>query len=409
MVLLIASCASFPASANSFTAAPSLTPAVVTPVDPTPAGPGVTSSTTSASRTPTSAPKSTPATSGTSSATRPSPTTARSTPSSTATSAPADPCTPTDAAVIAACLSAPWGLIPLADGESAIVGERTTGRILQVAYGQKPVVLTTISGLDSSGDGGLLGLALSPTYDEDGLIFAYVTTKTDNRILRIAAGDRPKAIFTGIPKGKEHNGGPIEFVGNDLLVGTGNTGRPSLASSATSLAGKILRMDVFGHPVGGTLDPGSAVYASGLTQPTGLCDLPTGALGVVDHRSGADLLLSVQAGKSYAAPTSSDTAWTWTAASGGGNDCAYDNGILVDTSLTGQRLTAVAMGNDGSYSGQPSQLLGNTYGRLLTVETGPQHLFWMTTSNKDGHGKPVPSDDRVIVLKNNGGAGGGID
>ena len=102
--------------------------------------------------------------------------------------------------MIATCLAAPWGLAPLPDGESALVGERTTGRILQVAAGTEPALVAQIDGIDASGDGGLLGLALSPSYDEDGLIYAYVTTDTDNRILRIARGDTPKAIFTGIPK-----------------------------------------------------------------------------------------------------------------------------------------------------------------------------------------------------------------
>ena len=41
--------------------------------------------------------------------------------------------------------------------------------------------MRTVPGLDPSGDGGLLDLALSPTYLEDGLIYAYVTTATDNR------------------------------------------------------------------------------------------------------------------------------------------------------------------------------------------------------------------------------------
>ncbi|HYU02892.1 MAG TPA: hypothetical protein VEL02_03510, partial [Jatrophihabitantaceae bacterium] len=41
----------------------------------------------------------------------------------------------------------------------------------------KPVpTVRTLTGLATSGDGGLLDLALSPTYADDGLIYAYVTT-----------------------------------------------------------------------------------------------------------------------------------------------------------------------------------------------------------------------------------------
>ena len=384
-LVLLAGCANVSAQTPTYSEQPSLTPAEVTPVVPTPALPGVTPSASSPPGSP--SPSSTPR-----------------------SSAPADPCTPTDPAVIAACLSAPWGLVPLADGTSALVGERTTGRILKAVYQQKPVVVATIPDVVSTGDGGLLGLAISPTYAEDGLIYAYVTTATDNRILRIAPNDKPKVVFSGIPKGSAHNGGPMAFVGNFLYVGTGDAGQPALAAQATSLAGKVLRLDEAGKPAGGNLTPGSPIFASGLTQPTGMCALPTGTLGVVDQRSSADLLLSVKAGKSYTTPASGDALWTWKSADGGASDCAYDSGELANTSLPLQRLTGIRMTAPGTFSGNPETLLDKKYGRLLTVEAGPQNLFWMTTSNKDGLGKPVAADDRVIVLRNSAaGGGGGID
>ena len=144
--------------------------------------------------------------------------------------------------MIAACLTAPTGLAPLPDGTSALVGERTTGRILKVAAGTKPVVVTTISGIDAKGGGGLLGVAVSPSYVEDGLIYAYVTTSTDNRVIRIAPGDVPKPILTGIPKGPSNNGGGLAFTPDGVLyIGTGNAGSPAKAANPASLAGKLLR------------------------------------------------------------------------------------------------------------------------------------------------------------------------
>ncbi|MTD13085.1 glucose dehydrogenase [Nakamurella sp. YIM 132087] len=373
LLLLVAACGDFSAEAVPYSVQPSLTPAVVTPVVPDPPTPGQSTSSSSSSST---------------------------------SSAPPDPCVPTDPAVIAACLDAPWGLVPL-DGQSALVGERTTGRILLVAYQQTPVEIATVPDVDASGDGGLLGLAVSPSYAEDGLIYAYVTTKTDNRIVRIAPGDTPKAIFTGIPRGAEHNGGPITFVDRFLYVATGDAGDPTAAGSDSSLAGKVLRLDEFGKPTGGTLTPGSPVFATGLTQPTGMCVLATGNLGVMDHRKAQDLLLSVSAGHDYSQPKSGDSAWSWTKAEGGANDCAFDQGILAATSLAGKQVVGLEMTEQGTFTGDPAQLLGDKYGRLLTVEPGPESLFWITTSNKDGAGDPTPSDDRVIVLPNSGGGGGG--
>lgn len=385
-------CADFSAAAPTYTAQPSLVPAVVTPVAPL-----------FEEATPTiSLPSSRSIPSPGESSTLPRPTVSGS-------SGPADPCRPPDPAVIAACLSAPWGLVPLADGQSALVGERTTGRILKVAYDQKPVVITTVSGLDASGDGGLLGLAVSPSYAEDGLIYAYVTTATDNRILKIAAGDIPKPIFTGIPKGRKDNGGPIAFKGELLYVATGDTGNPTAAATATSRAGKVLRMDTFGHVAGGTLAPDTGVFASGLTAPTGICLLPTGSVGVVDHRAAGDLLLTLTAGQDYTTPVSGQSLWTWRPSDGGAADCASAEGVLANTSPTGQKLTGLALTAQGTFSGSPQTLLDNRYGRLLTVEAGPNKLFWLTTTNKDGHGQPVAADDRVVVIPNNGASGDGVD
>jgi glucose/arabinose dehydrogenase len=378
LTAVLAGCADFSAQSPQYSATPSLTPAIATPVLPQPAMPGQSPSSTSGS-------------------------------TSTSSSKPADPCTPTDPSVIAACLSAPWGLVPLADGRSALVGERTTGRILKVAYQQKPVVVATVAGIDASGDGGLLGLAVSPSYSEDNLIYAYVTTKTDNRIVRIAPGATPKAIFTGIPKGSTHNGGPIMFVKDKLFVGTGDTGRPQLSGEPTSLAGKLLRLDEFGKADGADLNGTSPVYASGFTQPTGMCLLPTGKPALLDHRSTTDLLLSVDPAATYTTPKAGATVESTAAKDGGANDCAAANGVLATTSLAGQKVTGVQMSPQGTFTGNPQTLLDNKYGRLLTIAPGPNNNFWMTTSNKDGQGKPIPADDRVIVLPNDGSAGGGPD
>ena len=384
LALVLASCADFSTTAQTFTVQPSLTAPVVTPVQP---------------QEPAAA--TTPGPSA-----RPSPSVSSS--SSSGPLPPADPCAPADPVVVAACLTAPWGLAPLPDGTSALVGERTTGRILKVARGTKPVVVTTIAGIDASGDGGLLGIAVSPSYGEDGLIYAYVTTATDNRVLRIAAGDKPKPILTGIPKGRTNNGGALAFTAQSVLyVGTGNAGSAAAtAASRSSLAGKVLRINEFGQSAVGNPSAASPVFAGGFTQITGMCLLPTGAMAALDHRPAADVLLASKAGDDFTALTPGDAVWTWSAGAGGAADCAAVDGLLVNTSLGKQQLTGINMSANGTFNGTPRVLLGNKYGRLLTVETGAKGGVWMTTSNRDGHGKPVAADDRVLLLPDAGGSGG---
>lgn len=378
----VAGCADFSTEAATFTVQPSLTARAVVPAETTPGGPSSSSPVPSPSDgTPGSPPPS-------------------------GSDGPTDPCAPTDAAVIATCLNAPWGLAPLPDGASALVGERTTGRILQVAKNTEPVLVAQIDGVDASGDGGLLGIVLSPSYDEDGLIYAYVTTAEDNRIIRIARGDVPKPIFTGIPKGAAHNGGRIAFAADrSLYVGTGDTGNPAAAADPASLAGKVLRLDEFGKPAEGNSAPGSPIYAAGFTQIAGMCPLTDGTVAALDRRPAADLLLPLTAGKNYATVADGDALWTWTAADGGAADCAIGNGVLASTSLDKEQLTGIQMGTGGTFTGKPNVLLDNRYGRLLSVVDDTKGLLWLTTSNKDGAGTPVPSDDRVVVVPS-GSAGG---
>jgi hypothetical protein len=385
LLTMTAGCADFSSEASTFTVQPSLTARAVVPDNTTPAGPSSSSPVPSPSD---GSPASPP-------------------PSGSA--APTDPCTPTDAAVIATCLSAPWGLAPLPDGTSALVGERTTGRILQVAKNTEPVLVAQIDGIDATGDGGLLGITLSPSYDEDGLIYAYVTTADDNRIIRIARGDVPKPIFTGIPKGAVHNGGRIAFAADrSLYVGTGDAGNAAVANDPASLAGKVLRLDEFGKPAATNPAPGSAIFASGFTQVAGMCPLTDGSVAALDQRPVGDLLLPLVAGKNYSKVADGDALWTWTVADGGAADCAIGNGVLASTSLAKQQLTGVQLGTGNTFTGTPTVLLDNRYGRLLTVIGDAKGMLWLTTANKDGQGTPVPSDDRVVVVPSGsaGGAGG---
>src|SRR5262249_33050926 len=167
-----------------------------------------------------------------------------------------------DPNVLASRLREPWGLAVLPSGEDAVVGERPTGRVLLVhADRSPPDLVQTLGGLDADGDGGLLGLAPSPAYAEDPPIFAYPTTKADNRVVKFELGGRPTPVLTGIPKGRTGNGGRIVFGPDAMLyIGTGDTGRPQLARDPRSLAGKILRVTEFGGPAPGNPTSGSPVY-----------------------------------------------------------------------------------------------------------------------------------------------------
>lgn len=311
-------------------------------------------------------------------------------------------------AVIGTCLNPVSAVVALPGTDDDPVGlaaERTTGRILRVHKGDTPTVVTTVP-VSATGDGGLTGLALSPTYTQDQLVFAYVTTATDNRVVMIAPGDAPKPVLTGIPRGATDNRGvlAVDHKG-ELLVATGDAGDPAAATDPHSLAGKVLRIDVDGSAAPGNPNPASPVVASGLIDPGGVCTSLDGSRAwVTDRTPTQDVLYRLVIGQALTQP-----AWTWPDRPGVAGCAAFTTSVSVATSTAGN-LQSLALNADGSFTSAPSVTLQGSqgFGRLSGMDIINEHEALAGTVNKDPGGKPVSSDDRVVVIIPQG-AGGGQD
>jgi hypothetical protein len=257
-------------------------------------------------------------------------------------------------------------------------------------------VLMTVPGVDAGGDGGLLGLALSPTYQEDGLLYAYLSTATDNRVVRFPIGGTPNAVFTGIPRGAVHNGGGLLF-GDDgtLYVGTGDTGNPGLAGDPASLAGKVLRIDVFGHRVGTR-----PYFTRGHRDVTALCAGGQDAIFATDDASeGPDELNALADGRDYGTSARGGNPVVEIPADEGGlGGCAVAGNSVFLGALDGERVHVLTLDGRGVPTGDPDELLGGRYGRLRTTVLDTQGGLWITTSNKDGIGEPAADDDKVLRI-----------
>lgn len=323
-----------------------------------------------------------------------------------------------DPNVVATHLTSPVGLSLLPDG-TALVGERTTGRIVRVQprAGQPVPTVRTIHGLDTKGDGGLLDLAVSPDYAEDGLIYAYVTTPKDDRVIDFTLRGPATPVLVGIPKGRTGNTGRLLFARDGTLyVGTGDGGHPARAENPDSLGGKVLRISDIGRPAKGNPTPGSPVYTRGHHDVDGLCAVPhTSSIIEVEDgtSSSADEINVLGAGHDYGWPATSGVGLAPAARLGlpytapGG--CAVEAGQLWVTSLTGRALLSAPLKGAGAQLGIGAFTPGlkNKYGRLRTVVAAPDGALWLTTSNKDGHGNPVPADERVIRYVPSGANNGG--
>ena len=190
--------------------------------------------------------------------------------------------------VMQGCLESTSGLIMLPDSQSALVAERTTGAVKEVAVQRRTQGQDGHPGRPS-GDGGLMDIVLSPTYSQDRLMYAYVSTPTDNRVIRIADGDVPKPILTGIPKGATGNTRFADLHQPDHADGADRRrGRPR-AGRRSRLAGR----QGAAHRAADDGRPGAATTTalSGLGAGGGMCIDPSDeSLYVTDRTPTADRL-----------------------------------------------------------------------------------------------------------------------
>ncbi len=312
--------------------------------------------------------------------------------------------------VLARDLETPWGIAFLPDG-SALVSERDTAEIKRVSPRGEVRSVGEVEDVDGGGEGGLLGLAVSPTFASDQLVFAYFTAGDENRIVRMTydgsglSGQR--TILDNIPAGGIHNGGRIAFGPDGLLyAGTGEAGQTSLAQDRDSLGGKILRITPAGRPAPG--NPfGSPVYSLGHRNVQGLAWDSRDRLWAGEFGQNTwDELNRIRRGGNY--------GWPEVEGKGGGGDRFLDpikqfdteeaspsgiaiaGGAVYMGALQGERLLRVPI--PGGKAGATGDLLGGRYGRLRTVVAAPDGSLWVTTSNRDGRGDPRAGDDKILRL-----------
>jgi glucose/arabinose dehydrogenase len=314
--------------------------------------------------------------------------------------------------VVARNLEVPWGIDFLPDG-SALIAERANGTIQRLDPGGRVSQVGSVPGVAPTAEGGLLGVAVSPSFRDDRSIYAYLTTDQDNRVVRMSlTGNRlsdPEPIITGIPAGAVHDGGRIKFGPDGMLyVTTGEAGDEQLAQDPESLGGKILRIEPDGDVPSDNPDPQSPVWTMGHRNVQGLAWDDQERLWATEFGAQAwDELNLIEPGNNYGWPdaegrsdleeyTNPVRQWSTDKASPSG--VAYLDGSLWIASLQGERLWQVPIRPNGS-AGQPEAHYTGEYGRLRTVVTTPDDVMWFTTSNRDGRGDPAPADDRIFWIR----------
>jgi glucose/arabinose dehydrogenase len=313
---------------------------------------------------------------------------------------------------IATGLDVPWGIAFLPDRD-ALVSERNTGRILRIPLGGGAErVVMRVPGVDTSGtaEGGLLGLAVSPTYARDHWVYAYLTTPSDNRIVRFHLGGRLHPVLTGLRRGVLHNGGRIAF-GPDgkLYAGVGETGDSALAQDRSSLNGKILRMNPDGSVPAGNPFGRSLVWSYGHRNVQGLAWDSAGRLWATEFgQDRFDEVNLIRPGRNYGWPNVegvgptdggryTNPLITWRTSEASPSGAAIAGSTMYIGALQGQDLLRVRL--HGTHATKATPLLQGRYGRIRTVVAAPDGSLWITTSNRDGRGSPRAGDDRIIRVQ----------
>jgi aldose sugar dehydrogenase len=333
---------------------------------------------------------------------------------------------------VAQNLEVPWAIAFAPDGR--VFFTERAGRVRVIEQGKlRAEPLATIREVEPTGESGLMDLTLHPQFASNHylyLAYAYRGTGQRVRVVRFRETEsalvEPQVIIEDIPAARFHAGTRTRF-GPDgkLYITTGDATERELAQQFNSLAGKTLRLNDDGsvppdNPFTRQTNARPEIWSYGQRNAQGLAWQPGsdaqfqtehGPSGF-DGPGGGDEVNLVEAGKNYGWPVIHHTqtkegmiaplleytpavapasAWFYRGAA-----FPQFRGNLFFGALKGESLIRVVL--DGRRVVSQERLLQGQYGRLREVAEGPDGALYLSTSNRDGRGKPASNDDRILRL-----------
>ena len=323
--------------------------------------------------------------------------------------------------MLARGLKAPWSIVRLGASDSTLISERDSGTVVERLPSGRLRDVGVVPEVVHAGEGGLLGLAVLPE-DSAGSsrwLYAYLTTATDNRIVRMplagASGSyrlgAAAPILTGLAKAGNHDGGRIAFGPDGMLYATvGDAGQPSRAQDPRSLNGKILRMTATGAVPRDNPIADSLVYSLGHRNPQGIAWDANGQLWAAEFGQNTwDEFNRIEPGGNYGWPIVEgigrkdgliEPVYQWPTSDASPSGLAFVGGTFFLAALRGERLWAISPGSASTGTATSARpFLVGSLGRLRDVAPGPGGSLWLVTNNTDGRGSPTPGDDKLIEVR----------
>ena len=317
--------------------------------------------------------------------------------------------------VLAENLDVPWAIDIAEDGRLFFTERK--GRIMAMEKNGS-LISDPVSYINvlQNGESGLLGLALHPNFTENHLLYVYHTYSNNsavfNKVLMLTENNNKivesKVVIDNIPAADRNDGGRIKF-GPDgkLYIATGDALQPRLAQDASSLAGKILRINPDGSIPEDNPFEGSPVYSYGHRNIQGLAWHPlTGELYASEHGfEGNDEINLIKPGTNYGWPIEDCNAEKFekpivcfnpAIAPAGmtfavSDTLGYQNNLLLAT-LKAQQIRLIDLG-----SNVESNILTG-FGRIRDVVEASDGSLYVATSNKDGRAIPAQDDDKILRI-----------
>lgn len=311
--------------------------------------------------------------------------------------------------IVAENLDVPWSID---ETNGTFYLSQRAGSIAKIENGEVEVQQVDLEQtISEASEAGLLGFVLAPDFEESSEAFAYYTYEQDgnqfNRIVKLTLSEgmwkESNVLLDQIPSGNVHHGGRLEMGPDDKLYATaGDASDPDLAQDETSLAGKILRIELDGSVPGDNPMPNSYVYSYGHRNPQGLTWTEEGILYASEHGPSAnDEVNLIEAGANYGWPviegtdtqdgmqspifvSGSDRTW---APSG----MAYRDGKVFVASLRGTTILEFDLETEGY------RAIVEDVGRVRDVWIDGDDLYFVS-NNTDGRGNPSDQDDRLYKL-----------
>lgn len=332
-------------------------------------------------------------------------------------------------------LEYPWSVAFLPDGRMLVTEKPGRLRIVD-EDGLVPETVAGVPDVFYSGQGGLLDVALSPDFDEDGRVYLTWTAGPErNNTLHLGAGrltgqalEDFEILFTASPSRRTnvHYGGRIAFLPDEaetpatLILGIGDGfDYREQAQNPGSHFGSFVRLTLDGEPLASSFpDAAPGVYSIGHRNPQAVVyDAASGILYANEHgpRGGDEINILVE-GRNYGWPIVSqgidytgalvtpfdayegmqDPLVNWTPSIAPAGMAIYRGDVFQD--WEGDLLVAALIAGDaGTPSGHVRRveledgevvgqtiLFGGLEARIRDVRVAPDGTVWLLTDDENG-------------------------